>query len=283
MCSLSLKIYCSTCCTAKLRGLLTFPKHYKSAFVDGFKNLKKALERFREHENSVMHKEALLKIAATKSASSGIGALLSAQLERDQKFHQKMLMKLLSCIKYLARQGLPFRGHNEDAESFEGNLYQLLLLEARDSTEMGAWLRRREYISPDIINELISTMGQSVLRQLLVEIRRSWCFSILADEATDVSRHEQMSLSICWVDNNFSIHEDVLGLIQLPDTKAKTIFSAINPLNAKIVAANFSCSAKVVFVKEKRWLCQSTEAPCNALVSVLRLYSKVDRLLTAIT
>ena len=43
----------------------------------------------------------------------------------------------------------------------------------------------------------------------------------------------------------------------------------INPLNAKIVAANFSCSAKVVFVKEKRWLCQSTEAPCNALVKAL--------------
>ena len=92
---------------------------------------------------------------------------------------------------------------------------------------MGAWLRRREYISPDIINEL---MGQSVLRQLLVEIRRSWCFSILADEATDVSRHEQMSLSIRWVDNNFIIHEDVLGLIQLPDTKAKTIFSAIKDI-----------------------------------------------------
>ena len=49
----------------------------------------------------------------------------------------------------------------------------------------------------------------------------------------------------------------------------------LNPLNAKIVAANFSCSAKVVFVEEKRWLCQSTEAPCNALISVLRLYSKV--------
>ena len=57
----------------------------------------------------------------------------------------------------------------------------------------------------------------------------------------------------------------------------------INPLNAKIVAANFSCSAKVVFVKEKCWLCQGIEAPCNALVSVLRLYSNVYRLLTAIT
>ena len=57
----------------------------------------------------------------------------------------------------------------------------------------------------------------------------------------------------------------------------------VNPLNAKIVAANLSCSAKVVFVKEKRWLCQGIEAPCNALVSVLRLYLNVHRLLNTIT
>lgn len=95
---------------------------------DGFKNLKKGLERFREHEHSVMHKEAVIKMAATKSASSGIGAQLSAQLERDQSQHRQMLLKVVSCIRYLARQGLPFHGHYEDAESFEGNLYQLLLL-----------------------------------------------------------------------------------------------------------------------------------------------------------
>ena len=57
----------------------------------------------------------------------------------------------------------------------------------------------------------------------------------------------------------------------------------INPLNAKIVATDVSCSAKVVFVKEKRWLCQGIEAPCNDLVSVLKLYSNVYRLLTAIS
>ena len=59
--------------------------------------------------------------------------------------------------------------------------------------------------------------------------------------------------------------------------------AVFNPLNAKIVVANFSCNVKVVFVKEKRWLCQGIEAPCNALVSVLRLYLNVYRLLTAIT
>ncbi len=197
---------------------------------DGFKNLKKALERFREHERSAMYKEAVFKLAATTSTTSGIGAQLSAQLERDQSHHRLMLLKLLSCIRYLARQGLPFRGHYEDAESFEGNLYQLLLLQARDTPDMETWLRRRDYISPNIVNELITTMGQSVLRQLLVEIRSSLWFAILADEATDVSRNEQMSLSIRWVDSSFTIHEGVLGLIQLPDTKAVTIIGAIKEI-----------------------------------------------------
>ena len=44
-------------------------------------------------------------------------------------------------VKYLAWQGLPFHENNEDAGSFEGSLYQFLLLEVRDITDMGAWLR----------------------------------------------------------------------------------------------------------------------------------------------
>ena len=231
VCSSSYKIFCSVCRSAKYRGLLSFPKHLKSAFVeDGFMNWKKALQKFREHESSVMHKEATLKLAATKSVTKGIGAQLSAQHDVDQRHHRQMLMKLLSCVKYLARQGLPFRGHYEDIQSFEGNLYQLLLLQAEDCPEMKTWLRKKEYISPEIVNEIIMMMGQSVLRQLLSEIKSSLWFSILADEATDISHHEQMSLSIRWVDDSYTIHEDTLGLIQLPDTKSKTIFHAIKDI-----------------------------------------------------
>lgn len=47
---------------------------------------------------------------------------------------------------------------------------------------------------------------------------------------TDISRHEQMSLTIRWVDKGYAIHEDVLGLFQLPDTRAATIFSAIKDI-----------------------------------------------------
>ena len=73
-------------------------------------------------------------------------------------------------------------------------------------------------------------MGQTVLRQLLSRIQSSLWFSIIADEATDMSRNEQMSLSIRWVDDWYGIHEECIGLVQLPDTTAKTIFSLIKDL-----------------------------------------------------
>ena len=70
-------------------------------------------------------------------------------------------------------------------------------------------------------------LGQSVLRQILAEIKCSLWFALIADEASDLSKNEQLSISIRWTDDSYSIHEDTLGLIQLPDTKAVTIHSVI--------------------------------------------------------
>ena len=93
------------------------------------------LEKFPEHENSEVHRESIAKLAAKNSGQS-IASALNRQHDEETKFHQEMLLKLLSCIRFLARQGLPLRGHREDTESFEGNLYQLLLLQAQDSPRM---------------------------------------------------------------------------------------------------------------------------------------------------
>lgn len=73
-------------------------------------------------------------------------------------------------------------------------------------------------------------MGQAVLRELLAQISAAMWFSIIADEATDISHNEQMSLSIRWVDLDYNIHEETLGLIQPPNTRAETIFDAIKDI-----------------------------------------------------
>ena len=70
---------------------------------------------------------------AMNAGGVNVGALLSKEKEAEMKHHREMLKKLLNSIKFLVPQGLPFRGHREDSESMEGNLYQLLLLQSKDS------------------------------------------------------------------------------------------------------------------------------------------------------
>ena len=133
------------------------------------------------------------------------------------------------------------RGHDERAESFEGNLYQLLLLEASGDCKMKAWLEKREYISPDIINEMIKLMGTAIRNEILAEIKGSRRYAVIADEATDISHTEQISLSIRWVNDTYQIYEDTLALSDLSDTKALTIFKEIKDILAQCVLPLSQC------------------------------------------
>ena len=90
---------------------MTHSKHHKYAFVeDGFGNWKNALQKFCDHEKSDMHRESVSYLAIKNSGQT----LLNHQYEEDAKLHREMLLRLLSCVRFLARQGLPFRGHWED-------------------------------------------------------------------------------------------------------------------------------------------------------------------------
>ena len=70
-------------------------------------------------------------------------------------------------------------------------------------------------------------MGLSLLRKLLSDIRSAEFFSVIADEATDISNKEQMTVCIRWVNEDFLIHEDPEELIHLPKTDSNTLASAL--------------------------------------------------------
>ena len=129
-----------------------------------------------------------------------------------------MLLKQLSTLKYLLRQGLAIRGH----EDLEVNLLQLLKLRSEDCLQLNTWSSERKYFATPILNEQISLMGLSVLRQLLVDIKRAHWFSLIADEATDVSNKEKF-VCIRWVDEAFTIHEDPIELIHVPRNDSATL------------------------------------------------------------
>ena len=68
-------------------------------------------------------------------------------------------------------------------------------------------------------------MANTVLRTILKEIQSASWFSIIADEATDVKRCEQMCICIRWVDDEYEVSEEPIGLVQVP----KTVVSVPDP------------------------------------------------------
>ena len=106
---------------------------------------------------------------------------------------------------------------------------------------MNAWLQKREYISPKISNEIIQLMGQKVLKGIVDEVSKAQWYAVIADEASDVSQSEQLSVTVRWVSKTYEVHEDTLGLKELSDTKAATIFKEVKDLLLKCSLSIAQC------------------------------------------
>ncbi|XP_043193723.1 zinc finger MYM-type protein 1-like [Amphibalanus amphitrite] len=190
-------------------------KWKEPAFVnDGFNSWKKAQMSFAKHEKSMCHQEACMKELNEKQ--EGISALLSQQASMEQAKRRTCLKKVIETLLYLLRQNISIRGKDEA----DGNLCQLLSLRKKDVPELQHW---KEYLSPTIQNELIRAIGTTLLRDLLKDIREARFFAILADETTDVSLKEQVSLSIRWVDADLQVHEDPVELIHTEETTGEVL------------------------------------------------------------
>ena len=132
-------------------------------------------------------------------------------------------MKELSSIRFLARQGLAFRGHTDE----EGNFMQLLKCRAGDIQGLESWIRDGRYLSHDIVNEILEIMAHQILRELLDRIREAEWFALVADETQDVSGVEQFSISLRWVDTEYVVNEDVIAFASVEQTDAVTLTNTL--------------------------------------------------------
>ena len=53
---------------------------------------------------------------------------------------------------------------------------------------------------------------------------------MIGDEATDINYSEQLNVFIRYVDNDYNVHEDPIGLFVLPNTGAETITSVVKDI-----------------------------------------------------
>lgn len=140
----SLCFYCHKAFKNKTSELA---KNSETTFIiSGFKNWKKARERFTLHAGSACHKTA---ITTYIYESRPIDVHLSIVLASQQKEARKCLLKIISAVQFLARQALSFRDHDDD----EGNFNQLLKYKSENDPSLSKWLSlKTDYTCPQIQN-----------------------------------------------------------------------------------------------------------------------------------
>ena len=135
-----------------------------------------------------------------------------------------MLIKILSCIQFLAWQGLPLRGHGDDSN---GNLLQLLKYQGGD--EIKYWLQRKtnKYTSHELQNSFLKMMALYVLRNVTEKLQKSPYLTIMIDEKTDVTNQEQVTIVLRRIDDNFETYEEFIGLYTVSSIKAECLTEVI--------------------------------------------------------
>lgn len=98
---------CFICARASLEKKLNWSNNAEAAFISkGFSNWKNATVKFDAHDGSKCHKEALMKILVLPSTTTNVSELLSQQHKKEMLERRQHFLKILSNVKFLARQGI---------------------------------------------------------------------------------------------------------------------------------------------------------------------------------
>ena len=178
------------------------------------------------HESSRCHQESVLKTVTLPSTTGNVGEMLCSQLATQRSERRQCLLKILSNVRFLARQGLAFRGDGDESDS---NFMRLLNLRSEDDPKLVEWVKQKtgKYTSAAMQSEMVKVMGLSVLRRISRNLQNACFYTVMVDETTDIANIEQVVICLRWVSECLEVHEDFVDLYRVDSTEAEKIFATI--------------------------------------------------------
>ena len=136
---------------------------------------------------------------------------------------------MLTSVRYLLRQGSAFHGHKES----DANYSQLLKLRMEDDPDLEMYLRNTtNFTSPSAQMEMAEMFSHQILRTIISEIQQNEFYAVTADGTQDVAGQEQESFVLRHVNSDLYVHEDFIGLYEIPSTTgdvlARTLFDVLS-------------------------------------------------------
>ena len=130
--------------------------------------------------------------------------------------NRNIVGRLFDVTRLIAKLGMPFRGHRENANSQNKGLYRELVefIAAAGDEVLNNHLQNTAgnatYLSPTIQNEMIDIIGKSILETVVSKVKEAGIFSVLMDETTDASHQEQVSVMVRFVDTTATVDTEVV-------------------------------------------------------------------------
>ena len=202
-----------------------------------------ASTKFFEHQKSCqMHQDSTTTMESFKSKLTGKSQridviIVTKKKERIQRNRAKLL-PILKTVIFCARQNIAFRGHRDDSKYLDdrsnnsGNFQALLEFRVDSGDKIledhfKSAPKNASYRSKTIQNDMIESCGKYIRQIVSKEIQASHWFSVIADEASDCSQTEQLSLVLRFIDQNNMIREEFVELIKCESTSAQYLTNKI--------------------------------------------------------
>jgi len=170
------------------------------------------------HEDCVTRTSAFVQTrqGRTSNVMQQLDATAAAQRDRNRR----ALERIIQAIEFYGRLGLPLRGHRDcgelqlpetsdddtgsDTDYTQGNMRALLQLMVTCGDDVLKQHlitagKNATYISPVSQNQIIDAIAAVIRRHIVADVKSTNFFAILADETTDFSRQEQLSVCVRYV------------------------------------------------------------------------------------
>ena len=234
------ELFCFLCVKAYQQKKIHNTKTEQTFISTGFSDWKKATEKFKKHESSQCHKESLEQIIVLPSTSKDIGEMFSSQHAAEKEKSRECLLKVIQSLKYLSRQSIALRKGSDETDS---NFIQLLKLQAESDPGLSNWLEKKRgtFCSNEIQNEILKVMSQHIQREVAANIRSADFFTLMADETPDLQNKEQCVICLRWVDNEFEVHEDLIGLYNIESTASDSLVAMLNDVMIRMNLSLVKC------------------------------------------
>lgn len=194
-------------------------------------NFQKALEILSKHHNKQFHRSSVVQmeefLKVMKKEQPSIRTHLSEALVQQIATNRQKLRSIVETILLCGRQNIPLRGHRDSNMDIErtsdaqhGNFWALLhfRVAAGDTVlkdHLAMSRRNAIYTSSRIQNQILDILGSAVVRKIVQRVRDATYFTVIADEVTDCSNKEQLSLVLRYVSpQDKQIREDFVSFVE---------------------------------------------------------------------